>query len=98
MAGQKDVTKLIDALRDFVKAAKMFGKLRCSGRYGMHFVTEVPTFWMKVLPLSSTYNNETTASSEYMVPLYDTTRLHISAAERQYVSYSGQQDNRVSSI
>jgi len=50
----------------------------------MHFVTDVSTFRMKVLPLSSTRNMGTTSSSEYLVPLYDTTRLHIPAADNTY--------------
>jgi len=81
---QTDQTKLIVTLRTFAKGAKMFGKLRCSGRYGIQFVTGVPTFWMKVLPLSSTRNMDTTASSEYLVPLHNTTRLHIPATDHNY--------------
>jgi hypothetical protein len=49
-AGQTDETKLIEAFRNFVKAAKMFGILRCSGMIVMRFVTEVLTFSMKVFP------------------------------------------------
>jgi hypothetical protein len=84
VSGQTDMTKLLFAVRNFAKAAKMIGKLRCSGRYGMHFVTEVPTFWMKVLPLSSTRNMETTASSKYLARLYDITQLYIQAAVHPY--------------
>jgi hypothetical protein len=35
---QTDQTKLIVTLRNFAKAAKMFGKLRYSRRYGKQFV------------------------------------------------------------
>jgi len=48
MSGQTDTKKLIVSLRNFAKAAKMFGKLKCSGRYGIRFVTEVLTLCMKV--------------------------------------------------
>jgi hypothetical protein len=84
VSGQTDTTKLIVALRNFAKAAKMIGKFRCSGSYGMHFVREVSTLWMNVLPLSSTRNTDTTASSEYLVLLYDTTQLHIPAKDHTY--------------
>jgi hypothetical protein len=75
-------------MRSFAKVAKMIGKLKCSGRYGMHFVTEVSTFWMKVLSLSCTPNMDTTASSEYLVPLFDTTRLPVPAADNTYRTQS----------
>jgi hypothetical protein len=50
----------------------------------MQLVIEVSTFWMKVLPLSSTRNMDTAACSEYLVPLHNTTRLHIPATDRNY--------------
>jgi len=73
VSGQTDTTKPIIALRNFAKVVKMIGKLRCYGTYGVNFVTEVSTFWMKVLSLSCTRDMDTTGSSEYLA-LYMTPR------------------------
>ena len=43
-SGQTDASKLIAAVRKFEKVAKMIGKLKCSGRYGMHFLQKCQRF------------------------------------------------------